>query len=187
MVVVIVRKDVALDPVVVEVEQELAFRAADTLIEAHLTDDELGPAYQVAQLALSRHPDPERAIRYAPFIPENQANSRFQYDLGYRFEYDDNVTFPDDIFASGQEDYRHVLIADVLYERGHHQSILSCIDQMLADGGVALIVDPHRSVADGFEKLAREQSFDVSIEPTSVDFRDRGKIDGRMYRLTRKA
>jgi len=100
-----------------EAELNLALWAADTLIEALLTDQELGPAYQVAQLALSRHPDPENAIRYAPFLSTNQASSGFSFDLGYRFEYDDNVTYPDDIFASGEEDYRHVLMADALYER----------------------------------------------------------------------
>lgn len=98
-------------------ERDLAFSAADTLIEALLTDSELGPAYQVAWMALDRSPDPEQAIRYAPFVSENQANSRFRYDLGYRFEYDDNVTFPEEIFASGEEDYRHIFIADALYER----------------------------------------------------------------------
>lgn len=100
-----------------KVSLPLRLRAANTLIEALLTDGELGPAYQVAEFARSIHPDPENAIRYAPFIPENQASSSLKYDFGYRFEYDDNVTFPDDILASGQGDSRHVLMADVLYER----------------------------------------------------------------------
>lgn len=100
-----------------EAEKELALRAADTLIDAYLADDELGPAYEVAQQVLSNYPDPILAFRYAPFIPENQVTSSFEYDLGYRFEYDDNITFPDDVLASGEGDYRHVIMADVLYER----------------------------------------------------------------------
>lgn len=95
----------------------LRLQAANVLIEALLKDGELGPAYQIAESARRLDPDSENAIRYDPFIPENQANSRFKYDLGYRFEYDDNVTFPDDDLATGQGDYRHVLMADLLYER----------------------------------------------------------------------
>lgn len=95
----------------------LRLRAANTLIEALLFDGELGPAYQVAEFARGLHTDAEYAVRYDPFTPENQANSRFKYDLGYRFVYDDNVTFPDDDLATGQGDYRHTLMADLLYER----------------------------------------------------------------------
>ena len=101
-----------------EVKVALRLRAASALIEALLTDGELGAAYQVAEKARKYiHPDPENAIRFEPFIPETQANSRFKYDLGYRYEYDDNVTFPDELFATGQGDSRHVVMADVLYER----------------------------------------------------------------------
>lgn len=102
---------------VTDSELSLALDAADLLIEAHLVDGELGSAYEVARVVVGRYPDLKESVRYAPFLPENQVAEHFGYDLGYRIEFDDNVTFPDDTRASGEEDFRHVLMADIFYER----------------------------------------------------------------------
>lgn len=48
---------------------------------------------------------------------------------------------------------------------------------------VALIADPNRRVADGFADLARDHGFDVSVEGACCEFRDRGRVEGRIFRL----
>lgn len=97
---------------------EVAVRAADLLIELLYEDQRYGRAYEIAQAALGRAPDSALAYRLARIQPDPASGGGFQANLGYRFEYDDNVTYPDEIFASGKEDSRHVLMADVRYNRG---------------------------------------------------------------------
>lgn len=99
-----------------EADPELAARAADVLVEALYADHEYDWAHEVAQTIIQRNPDSPIAYRFSWFSPENPTPPGFRTDLGYRFEYDDNVTVPDTDFASGEDDYRHVLMADVLYE-----------------------------------------------------------------------
>lgn len=96
---------------------ELALRAADTLIEAYLYDGQIESAHLVAELAMSKHPTGENSVRYAPFLRAGQEESSILYNVGYRFEYDDNVTFPEENLASGEADYRHVLLVDVNYQK----------------------------------------------------------------------
>ncbi len=106
-----------LHQLVKESEIDLALKAADELTRTYLIDQQLGAAYEVAQEITRRSPDPATAVRFAQFSPEYQVGSEFHIDLGYRFEYDDNVTFPDDAISSGLEDFRHVLMVDLLYQR----------------------------------------------------------------------
>jgi len=98
-------------------EPPIATQAADLLIEALYDDQQYGQAYDVAQIALRRDPDSALAYRFSRLPPDTQSVPKFSFDLGYRFEYDDNITFPDDELASGEEDFRHVLMADILYQR----------------------------------------------------------------------
>ena len=74
--------------------------------------------------------------------------------------------------------------ADILYQLADHVPILHCVHALLAENAVALIADPHRSVADRFAALAEEQGFGVELLPASCEFRDRGLIRGRIFRLT---
>lgn len=96
---------------------ELATRVADVLIEELYKDKQYDLAYGVAQTALCRDPESRYSTRFSLILPEVTASSGFSVDLAYRFEYDDNVAYPDEDFATGEEDYRHVLIADILYDR----------------------------------------------------------------------
>ena len=96
-------------------EPAVATQAADLLIEALYDDQQYGQAWEVAQIALRRDPDSALAYRFSRIPPDTQSVPNFSFDLGYRFEYDDNITFPDDDLASGEEDFRHVLMADILY------------------------------------------------------------------------
>ena len=102
---------------VAEAAPDLATRAADVLIEALLADQQSGQAYEVAQTAIRRDPQSSYVFRFSRIRPAERAGGEFSYDLGYRIEYDDNVTFPDEVFASGEEDFRHVLLADLNYQR----------------------------------------------------------------------
>lgn len=95
----------------------LAGRAADALLEELYNDKQFDTAYTIAQTMLGRDPDTAYAYRLSFIRPEVTASPGFSVDLGYRFDYDDNVAYPDEKFASGQGDYRHVFIADVLYDR----------------------------------------------------------------------
>jgi len=95
----------------------LVTRVADLLIEELYQDKEYGQAYQVAQIALHKDPDSILAYRFSRIPPDSQDVSEFSLDLGYRLEYDTNVAYPDEEFASGEEDFRHVLMADLLYRR----------------------------------------------------------------------
>ena len=96
---------------------EVATRAADLLIEALYEDEQFDQAYKVAQTAIQRYPDSELAFRFSWIRPPPPSGPGFSADLGYRIEYDDNVTFPDEALASNKEDFRHVLMADLLYDR----------------------------------------------------------------------
>jgi tetratricopeptide (TPR) repeat protein len=106
-----------LEDLVANAEPSLATRAADLLIETLYEDHRYAEAYEAARMALQRDPDSELAYRFARIQPDPLKSPLFSVDLGYRFEYDDNVTYPDEIFASGKADYRHVLMADLLYQR----------------------------------------------------------------------
>ena len=96
---------------------ELAGRAADVLLEELYKDRQFDTAYGVAQTMLRRDPDSGYSHRFSAIRPEVNSASGFSVDLAYRIEYDDNVAYPDENFTSGEEDYRHVFIADVLYDR----------------------------------------------------------------------
>ena len=81
--------------------------------------------------------------------------------------------------------FERIFGADILYQISDHVPILRCLAAMMAEGGQALIADPHRGVADRFESLARENGFAVEVLPTGFTFRTRGEIKGRIFRLTR--
>jgi tetratricopeptide (TPR) repeat protein len=100
-----------------EAEAPYASRAADILIEVLYEEHEYGEAYEVAQTALQREPESPFVYRFARIRPDPTASSQFSADLAYRLVYDDNLTFPDDPFGSGKEDFGHVLTADLLYQR----------------------------------------------------------------------
>lgn len=96
---------------------EVSTRAADLLIEMLYEDEQFDQAYEVAQTAMQRYPDSALAFRFSWIPPSPSSGPGFSADLGYRIAYDDNVTFPDETIASNKEDFRHVLMADLLYER----------------------------------------------------------------------
>jgi tetratricopeptide (TPR) repeat protein len=98
-------------------DPRLATRAADIMIDSLYEVHRYGLAYEMAQLALQRDPDSPQAYRFSRIQPDPVTGPQFIVDVAYRLEYDDNLTFPDEEFGSGKEDYRHVLMADLLYRR----------------------------------------------------------------------
>lgn len=81
--------------------------------------------------------------------------------------------------------FDRVFGSDLLYERVNHAPLLGCIGELLAPDGVALIVDPNRSIADGFEALAQDHGFDVTVSPTTKQTVDDCEATGRLFRLRR--
>lgn len=77
--------------------------------------------------------------------------------------------------------------ADVLYERHHAEALATVIARTLAVGGVALVADPGRARAAGFEPAARAAGLGVVKQPAR---RPRGATDGPeidVYRVTHPA
>lgn len=107
----------ALQGLVEGADPRLATPAADLLIESLYEIHRYGRAYEVAQLALERDPDSPLAYRFSTIQPDPVTGPQFVVDLAYRLEYDDNLTYPDEEFGSGKEDYRHVFMGDLLYRR----------------------------------------------------------------------
>ncbi len=113
---------VVLDELVDSAEPELAQESANLLIELLIANDQAGRAFEVAQRAIARDPDSFYSFRFSKLQPVDDSSRRLRYILGYRVEYDDNVALlPDNsgaIFGTtGEEDFRHVLTADVLYRK----------------------------------------------------------------------
>ncbi len=82
-----------------------------------------------------------------------------------------------------EERFERVFGADLLYERANHMPVLKCIAGLLEPQGVAALTDPNRSVADGFEAMARESGFDVRVSLTSDDQVRGRKVGGRLLLL----
>ena len=79
--------------------------------------------------------------------------------------------------------YDRVFAADVLYQRKDHEAVLRCIARLLRADGVALLSDPNRGVADGFEAMAAGRGFTVEVEATTaMGIRDT-PVGGRLFRL----
>ena len=79
--------------------------------------------------------------------------------------------------------FERVFGADLLYDRANAIPILQCLRDLLAKDGVAILTEPNRGVADDFVSLARDQSFQVSVQATSVSCLDRGTVEGRIFEL----
>jgi SAM-dependent methyltransferase len=77
--------------------------------------------------------------------------------------------------------------ADVLYEKHHAEALAAVIARTLAEDGVALVADPGRARAAGFEPAARAAGLGVVKQPSR---RPRGATDGPridIYRVTHPA
>lgn len=80
-------------------------------------DQQFKLADEVEQIAKERDPESDIACEHSSISPEVTTVSRFNVDVAYRFNYDDNVAYPEENFATGEADYSHVFLADVFYDR----------------------------------------------------------------------
>jgi len=72
----------------------------------------------------------------------------------------------------------------VLYQLVDQEPLLRCLQVLLEPGGVALIADPHRSVADHFPDRAQAHGFHVyTTRHTIRDDMDQDR-SGRIFRLS---
>jgi len=81
--------------------------------------------------------------------------------------------------------FERIFGADILYQRVDHQPILTCIDKLLAKGGVALLADPCRSVADRVPELAQTAGFQVEMIACTGHSCTGQSISGRIFKLRR--
>jgi predicted nicotinamide N-methyase len=81
--------------------------------------------------------------------------------------------------------FDRVFAADVLYQAVDHGPILDCSERLLNAGGVAVIVDPNRRIADPFPELAARRGWNVETQPVEACAEDGHRIAGRMFRLRR--
>lgn len=80
--------------------------------------------------------------------------------------------------------YDRIFGADILYELVNHAPILACVKQLLAPGGVAMVSDPHRGVADRVESMAKDAGFAVAIRKREAPNHLGQTIQGRIFELS---
>ena len=81
-----------------------------------------------------------------------------------------------------------IVAADILYETRQLRAVADFVHEHLAPGGLALIADPNRMVADDFETVARHSGFEVrtmAMEQSnpSADTPIRGRIFQLSFKL----
>lgn len=81
--------------------------------------------------------------------------------------------------------YDCILGADILYQLNNHAPVVNCIDKLLAPGGVALISDPNRGVADRFPAVAKAAGFRVECTPVTAENPSKIPAAARIFRLFR--
>lgn len=75
-----------------------------------------------------------------------------------------------------------ILAADVLFERRWVEPVAAFVAANIG-AGTALVSDPNRRTADGFEAALRAYGFHVAVHATRADDPDGTIVDGRIYRI----
>lgn len=79
--------------------------------------------------------------------------------------------------------FDRVLGADILYELVSHAPIIECVKRLLAPGGVAMISDPHRGVADRVVQMARDAGLHCELRHGEAPNHLGQMIRGRVFVL----
>lgn len=77
-----------------------------------------------------------------------------------------------------------VLAADALYEARNHGPVARCIAALLDEGGLGLLSDPGRSIADAFPEAARAAGL-TCIEQPAPPLADTAIIRARIFEVRR--
>lgn len=81
--------------------------------------------------------------------------------------------------------YDRVFGADLLYQLVDHEPLLSCVEALLANSGLALLSDPNRSIAEGFEGTAQKRGFSIGMAPGQSNNIQGETIGGRVWTLAK--
>jgi len=81
--------------------------------------------------------------------------------------------------------FDRIFAADVLYERRNHQPIAELIQRLLADDGVALLADPNRQMARGFDDVLGSVGLVLETATTHANQPYGRYVDGTIYRIRR--
>lgn len=83
--------------------------------------------------------------------------------------------------------FDRIVAADVLYETRNLRPVAEFLHDHLETGGFALIADPNRMTAEGFDKIARHCGLSVRITAVArPDPSGGGTVRGRLFELRRK-
>lgn len=88
-------------------------------------------------------------------------------------------------FPPGERRFERVLAADVLYQLVDHAPLLSCIDALLAPGGIAIVADPNRGVADRFAAMAGERGLLIDVVASTAPDHTGRMVPGRIHVMRR--
>ncbi len=73
----------------------------------------------------------------------------------------------------------------MLYERRLVPLVAGVLSALLEPGGVALIADPNRSAADGFEACLESRGLRFEALAVATTTAEHGRIRGRLYWIGR--
>lgn len=81
-----------------------------------------------------------------------------------------------------QDKFDVILASDVIYEEQNWQPILSLLQNLLSDNGIAIFSEPNRKNADGFFKCIRENGFTYQKSICSIS-EDEKTIQVNIYNV----
>lgn len=81
------------------------------------------------------------------------------------------------------EQFPIILAADVLYERRLVPLVANVIARMLEPGGVALVADPYRVAAEGFDDVVRSLGLACETRNVVVERSEFGNLRGALRRI----
>lgn len=82
-----------------------------------------------------------------------------------------------------EEQFPVILAADVLYERRLVPLVASVIARMLEPGGVALVADPYRVAAEGFDDAVRSLGLGCETRSVVAERTELGNVRGTLRRI----
>jgi len=81
--------------------------------------------------------------------------------------------------------FDRIFASDVLYEHRNHQPMAELIHRLLAEDGVALVADPNRQMARGFDEVIGSVGLVLETAATHANQPYGRYVDGTIYRIRR--
>lgn len=82
--------------------------------------------------------------------------------------------------------FDRILASDVLYETRNHQPVAELIAQLLAKDGLALVSDPNRQTARGFDRALDRAGLAYETQATHANQPLGRYVEGTIYRIWRQ-